>query len=601
MNSIEQALREKAPEIFGSLALRPVRQIASADDAVERARAYLRTIEPAIEGQGGDHATFRVACVLVRDFGLTDDNAMALISEWNATCVPPWSAAELGAKIRSAGRSGSHPVGGKLADVSERRRSTAVSVGGTETADAEADSPLILDPADPLPSARAFIDASHTAHGVMALRCQNGLFYAYIPQAGAYQERDEAAIRADLYGLLEPAQRWTDAKPPAAPSLVAFKPNKAKVENVLDALKAVCNLPASVASPCWLGKPRDIDPLDVVPCRNGLLHIPTRTLIPSTPDFFTLNGLDFAYAPAAPPPTHWFAFLATLWPDDQPSRDALQEWIGYLLTPRTHHQKILMLIGPKRSGKGTIGRVTTQLLGRRNVCAPTLANMGEQFGRSILIDKSVAIIADARIGGRTDTAVVAEQLLSISGEDGQTIPRKFLPDWNGKLLTRFMLMTNELPRIDDASGALASRFLMLTLDQSFYGREDHGLLDRLVPELPGILNWALAGWNRLARRGRFLQPESANEMIQQFNDLGSPISAFVRDRCEVGRGYEVSQARVFEAWKTWCQETGRDRPGTIQTLGRNLRASGPRVGETQPRVAGTRVRYYTGIRLQEAE
>ena len=54
-------------------------------------------------------------------------------------------------------------------------------------------------------------------------------------------------------------------------------------------------------------------------------------------------------------------------------------------------------------------------------------------------------------------------------------------------------MTNELPRIEDASGALSSRFIVLTLTQSFYGREDHSLLDRFIPELPGILLWALNG------------------------------------------------------------------------------------------------------------
>ena len=266
-------------------------------------------------------------------------------------------------------------------------------------------------------------------------------------------------------------------------------------------------------------------------------------------------------------------FLNDLWPDDPSSRDTLQEIIGSLLTPRTHLQKIFMLVGPKRSGKGTIGRVTRQLLGERNVCGPTLANMSEQFGLSILIGKSVAIIADARISGRTDTAVVTERLLSISGEDTLSIPRKFLPDWNGKLSTRFLLMTNELPRIEDVSGALTSRFIVLTLRQSFYGREDHGLFARFLPERPGILNWALDGWDRLYARGRFVQPASAADLIQQFEDLGSPIRAFLRDRCDVGaairscnnecstRGRVASRERSRQTWnRTGLRAGSPSRP-----------------------------------------
>jgi putative DNA primase/helicase len=242
-----------------------------------------------------------------------------------------------------------------------------------------------------------------------------------------------------------------------------------------------------------------------------------------------------------------------------------------------------------------------RLLGERHVSGPTLANISEQFGLSILVGKSVAIIADARISGRTDTAVLTERLLSISGEDTLSIPRKFLPDWNGKLTTRFLLMTNELPRIEDASGALASRFLVLTLHESFYGREDHGLFERFLPELPGILNWALEGWDRLYARGRFVQPPSAAALVQEFEDLGSPIGAFVRERCEVGPTYDVPKDRLFQAWKTWCAENGRERPGTVQTFGRNLRAVLPGLGESQPRVLGARVRYYEGIRPRDGD
>jgi putative DNA primase/helicase len=478
---------------------------------------------------------------------------------------------------------------------------TAGWASAPETVRVTAPEPLMLSSADPLPSARAFVARSYVVDGLMALRHHAGVFYAHQPDIGAYHDLDEAAVRAELYLFLEGAQWWTESKGQQPPKLEAFKPTKNKVENVLDALRAVCNLPASCAAPCWLQDDPSLDPFEVVACRNGLLHIPTRRLLPSTPALFTLHGLDFAVDPLAPAPVHWLRFLNDLWPSDRASRDTLQEWIGYCLTPRTHLQKICLIVGPKRSGKGTIGRVTRRLLGERHVSGPTLSNISEQFGLSILIGKSVAIIADARISGRTDTAVLTERLLSISGEDALSIPRKFLPDWNGKLTTRFLLMTNELPRIEDASGALASRFLVLTLHESFYGREDHGLFDRFLPELPGILNWALEGWDRLYARGRFVQPSSAAALVQEFEDLGSPIGAFVRERCEVGQGHDVPKDRLFQAWKTWCAENGRERPGTAQTFGRNLRAVLPGLGESQPRVLGERIRYYEGIRLRDGD
>lgn len=449
----------------------------------------------------------------------------------------------------------------------------------------------ILDPSAPLTTARLFAAERHTRDGVLALRHHRGAFYAF--SQSAYGEADDAAIRAELYRFLDDSRVQGEAG-----GLHPFRPTKTKVEHILDALRAVSNLPASAQAPSWLGTDPGLDPRDMLALQNGLLHIPTRTLHPSTATFFGLNELMFPFDASASTPSAWLHFLETLWPDDVESRETLQEFLGYLLTSRTHLQKILMIVGPKRSGKGTIARVTRRLLGDRNVCGPTLAAMSEPFGLSVLIGKSAAIIADARIGGRTDTAVVAERLLSISGEDAISIARKFLPDWTGQLTTRFLLLTNELPRIEDASGALSSRFLVLTLHESFYGREDHDLFERFVPELPGILNWALEGYDRLCARGRFTQPASSAALIQEFEDLGSPIGAFIRDRCEVGRGYEAMQTAIFDAWKSWCQEAGREKPGTIQGLGRNLHAAVPWLTTTQPRVAGGRVRYWQGLRLR---
>jgi putative DNA primase/helicase len=61
------------------------------------------------------------------------------------------------------------------------------------------------------------------------------------------------------------------------------------------------------------------------------------------------------------------------------------------------------------------------------------------------------------------------------------------------LRVRFLIISNELPKITDSSGALASRFVLVRLTESFEKREDPLLHDKLLPELPGILNWALEG------------------------------------------------------------------------------------------------------------
>lgn len=83
-------------------------------DVIERARRYLAALPPAVSGQHGDVTTFRACCRLVRGFLLSDDDALALLHEWNARCEPPWNERELVDKMRRARRYGREPLGGLL-------------------------------------------------------------------------------------------------------------------------------------------------------------------------------------------------------------------------------------------------------------------------------------------------------------------------------------------------------------------------------------------------------------------------------------------------------------------------------------------------------
>ena len=68
----------------------------------DRARAYLAKLPPAIAGQGGHGATFAAACRLV-EFGLSEADALAALSEWNLThCEPHWTQVQLSHKLADA-------------------------------------------------------------------------------------------------------------------------------------------------------------------------------------------------------------------------------------------------------------------------------------------------------------------------------------------------------------------------------------------------------------------------------------------------------------------------------------------------------------------
>ena len=427
------------------------------------------------------------------------------------------------------------------------------------------------------PAAPCIISKAYSTHGL----------------ALTIAETHREEIVSDIYDFLDGAQRRDKD------GLVPFNPNRAKVADVLGALAAAAQLPARVRAPAWLDDQPGLSAIEILACANGLLHLPTRKLLPHTPKFFGVNAVDYAYEATPKQPTLWLSFLKSLWPDDPESIDTLQELFGLLLTSDTRQQKAFLIVGPKRSGKGTIARVLIALLGPDNVAGPTLNSLSQNFGLAPMIGKPLAVISDARLSGRADAHVITERILSITGEDSLSIDRKFLPAWTGRLPTRFLIMTNELPKLSDASGALASRFIILRLTRSFYGQEDMTLASRLLDERSSILGWAMVGLDRLMKRGHFVQPGSALQAVRDLEDLASPIGAFVRDRCLLRERYSIECNELFGEWVTWCGDNGRDRKGTTQVFGRDLTAAFPQVETKQMRTrTGKRLRFYCGIALQ---
>lgn len=451
---------------------------------------------------------------------------------------------------------------------------------------ADGDDPSLIDPRNGASAAEAFLRWTEDDAAWPKIVRFGGEFFR--AQRSHYEPVSDEEITAMIYEFLDGKRDVATNAP--------IKPDRALVETILHAVKAAALIQPG-AVPCWLGEARGRpDTRNVIPFGNGLLDLESRQLIRPTRGWFGLNARDFNWLPRATAP-QWCTFLASVFGDDVEAIEAIAEWFGYLLTVDTSQQKALLVIGPPRSGKGTILRVLRQLLGATNVAAPTLAGLGGAFGLQGLVGKLAALISDARISRAADILAIGETILRVTGEDSVSVPRKFKDDWNGRLVARFVVVSNELPALLDQSGALSSRFVVIKLRNSFLGREDLGLTDRLLEELPGIVNWALDGLDRLRERGHFRQPASALDAVHQLEALASPVKAFIGECCALEAGASVGCGALYAAWAHWAAVQGRDHVGTQQTFGRDLAAALPGVRVTRPRVNGGRERHYEGVRL----
>ena len=452
---------------------------------------------------------------------------------------------------------------------------------------------LVLSERETIPTADTFLAECHDHAGGRTLASYAGELWQWADNHWSAIEEEQLAV--EVANFMLPAKRWRERV-----GLVPFGTSSATITAAVAMIRLRCHLALTTATPSWIGPivwPERNAPREILAMKTGNLHLPSMTTTPPTPALFTTAALSFDYDPNPPRPARWLWFLSELFGDDQEQIELLQEWFGYCLLADTRQQKALLVVGPRRSGKGTIARVLRELVGSRNCAGPTISSLSKNFGLQPLIGKTFAIVSDARFAGEGVPTVV-ERLLCITGEDAITIDRKFMDSVTLTLPTRFVFLTNELPRFQDSSNALTGRFMVLQLKTSFHGRENIELTNDLLKELPGILLWSVSGWLALHKRQHFVQPESVKESIQDLEDLASPVAAFVRDECTLAPDLVAGKGELFQAWTAWCKANGIEHVGTLAEFGRKLKSAFSSSIITGRRDSGGR--FYRGLGVNPA-
>jgi putative DNA primase/helicase len=327
-----------------------------------------------------------------------------------------------------------------------------------------------------------------------------------------------------------------------------LKVTTTSVHAVLGMIKA--SVPGPNRQPVWLDD-RAGAADQVLLFANGMLPVANYlrgddTILPHDSQLFSTTRLPFAYDPTATCP-RWDAWLQETLGDDRCKIALLQEWFGYNMIPDTQYEKMLLMLGPTRSGKSTALTVLNGLLGVQNAEATSFLALGQTFGMTSLIGKLAAILPDARLPDQNRMACLSN-LLQIVGNDRVMIQRKYKEAVSKQLNCRITIATNQLPNLPDDSLALAARLMFITFTQSFQGHEETSLKSHLATELPGITLWALKGLKRLSENGRFTEPANARQMAEDFTNLVNPIAEYADTWI---RNATAEQIPVEAIWHTW--------------------------------------------------
>ena len=330
-------------------------------------------------------------------------------------------------------------------------------------------------------------------------------------------------------------------------------------------------------------------------CFNGELHLEKGqwVLNHAKRENYRITQIPLIYSKKSKAP-RFMEFLNEIFENDPEIENKVQlvlEMMGYCLLSTTEFERFFILIGPGANGKSVLMDILASLIGSKNVCAVQPDQFENKFQRAHLHGKLLNLVTELPIGSKMADA----QLKAISSGELSTAENKFSDPFDFRPYATCVFGTNHLPHTRDFSDALSRRAIIIPFNRVFAVEEqDRRLKEKLCEELPGILNLALEGLNRLFQQQDFTDIQEVVEAKLEWQLECDQAAQFVDEECLIGQDLEIKSSSLFQAYEFWARDAGIKK-----TLGRKNFTSRLRRFGVIPKRGAHGVRMLNGVDIKE--
>jgi putative DNA primase/helicase len=289
--------------------------------------------------------------------------------------------------------------------------------------------------------------------------------------------------------------------------------------------------------------------------QNGTINLHTGRLQEHDREDLCTKSVNVRYDPEAQCP-RWDRFLTEVFGPHPDLISFVQRATGYSLTGDVREECFFLLAGSGRNGKGTLLKTMQALLGDYSGTADfSTFTVGREGGMrddvANMRGQRFVVAQEAHEG-----AALAEGVIKwLTGGDRVRARRLYENSSEFDPTFKLWLATNHKPEVRGTDPAIWSRIKLIPFDVSFEGREDKTLKQELLKELPGILAWAVRGCLTWQKRG--LQfPQSVVEATRVYRTDSDQVGRFLTERCVKDPDGQTKAARLYEAYKRWCEGNG---------------------------------------------
>ena len=345
----------------------------------------------------------------------------------------------------------------------------------------------------------------------------------------------------------------------------------------------------------------DSDPM-LFGVANGTIDLRTGRMRNARQDDRITIVSNVVYDPAAQAPL-WLATLSDVFFGNQEHIEFFQRVIGYAMLGNPVEDKVIIPHGSGSNGKSTVLNTIREVFGAHAKTANSESFMTSVGGASMGgAREDILRLRGARLVYVTEPeegAQLREGLIkSLTG--GEAIPARGMyakstievtPTW-----VTFM-PTNHLPIIKGSDYGIWRRLMPVPFTRNFDKddavEKDVSRYDRLMEEIPGILNWCIKG-ALLYQKSKLWEPKDIAAAREKYKNSMDLIQEWLLSRCDFGPNLEASSASLFTSWKEWA-----DGRGELQLISssRRLAAKLSDKGFGEKRGTGN-VSFRTGLTLK---
>ncbi|WP_372479699.1 phage/plasmid primase, P4 family [Halomicrobium sp. HM KBTZ05] len=283
----------------------------------------------------------------------------------------------------------------------------------------------------------------------------------------------------------------------------------------------------------------------------------------------------------------------------------LQEYIGYCLRHwDVKRKKALMLLGPTDAGKSVFVDVIEALFGGEDSAATSSTSVqylaNERWGPARLVNTALNTRSDLGEKSIENTGKVKELIAG----DSLDAERKRKPVFQFKPTAKHIFAANRAPNRSVDDEAFWNRWLTVVFPQAIPRSEQVDDLDeQLLEELPGILNWAIEGYQRLEEQGHFTNEPLPYQNREKWERYGNSIEQWL-DRCteEQPDGFTPKESigddiGAYDSYVAYSRQNGLEVETDSKFTSELKRRDG--VSKTRRRIDGSRIYGYNGFVLTD--